>query len=346
MAWFQRKIRDAVLVNLTGHGIAAARLSGTDDALEVSTFTEISAEDEGGLQRWVETEFPNRSARYLACYAGFSPADRVLERESINGKRVMDRAYVFGLLNQRHPTASPADWQISFLDTNTGIPLAPDPSTRPGLFFGMPLAEISSTQRRLTDAGLRAQRLELGILPVLGGMLRWRQTSGYTHRMAVCEIGPAQTRLYLLAKDGVHTPSAIPYGLTSIAEGAMKELGSADIATARLALQNPSPEFAAQAKRHVRMITRHLRPAIDAFEMQTGARIGGLYCHHLPSGYGWLERAVAPALDLEDLSIPQASWEATLGVKVASDAALPENWFQTLCLVGKLEAATAGEPNG
>ena len=341
MAFFQRRERDGVLVNLTGHGIAIARVADTAEGREVRSFEEIAAEDEGGLKRWVEKEFPARTAAYLNCYAGFSPTDRILEREAVNGKRVMDRAYVFGLLNQRHPTASPADWQIAFLDTNTGIPLEPDPATRPGLFFGVPLSDISSTQRRLTEAGLRAQRLELGILPLLGGVLRWRAATNYAHRVAVCEIGPSQTRLYILAKDGIHTPPAVPYGLTSIAEAAMKELGAADIAAARLALQNPTPEFAAQAKRHVRMITRHLRPAIDFFEMQTGMRIGGLFCSHLPSKYRWLEKAVAPAMELEDIVPPATAWESILGVKPSSEAPLPETWFQSLCLVSKLETTPA-----
>lgn len=338
MALLQRRERDGVLVNLTSHGAAIARVTeGEDRKLDVSSMAELASDDEGALKAWVEQEFPDRVSTYLNCFAGFSPAERLLERESINGKRVMDQSYVRGLLNIRHPNAATGDWQLAFLNQTTGRPLEADTATRPGLFFGVPLMDISNTQKRLVGAGLRPARLELGILPLLGAVLKWQAFTKYTHQIAICEIGLTTTRMYILAKDGIHTPPPLPHGITSIAEAAMKELSAPDIATARKALEEPTEAMRSHAKRHVRMLSRHLRPAVDFFEMQTGQRVGALFCAHLPSKYHWLEEALAPAVELDAVSPKPELWEEILGVRSKTETPLPATWYQHLSLVASLE---------
>ena len=62
------------------------------------------------------------------------------------------------------------------------------------------------------------------------------------------------------------------------------------------------------------MLSRHLRPAVDYFEMQTGQRIGALFCAHLPERLGWLEETLAAAVDLEYFSPDFAKWLPAVGI--------------------------------
>src|ERR1019366_10740648 len=87
----------------------------------------------------------------------------------------------------------------------------------------------------------------------------------------------------------------------SIDEAAMKELSAPDAEAARKLLEQPAEELKHHGRRLIRMLSRHLRPAVDYFEMQTGQRIGALFCAHLPERLGWLEGALAGSVDLEFL---------------------------------------------
>lgn len=117
----------------------------------------------------------------------------------------------------------------------------------------------------------------------------------------------------------------------------MKELGVPDVGAARAQLSSPSEELRTHSRRLVRMLTRHLKPAVDYFEMQTGQPIGALFCSHLPEELGWLEQALSAAIDLEFLVPDLATWLPHMGVQLAPGAALPaRSWFQALCLLGEL----------
>ena len=128
-----------------------------------------------------------------------------------------------------------------------------------------------------------------GTLGLLGALTRYMRETSYPHATVVCEIGLGQTRVYFLAKDGVHTPPALPHGLLSIEEAAMKELGAPDVATVRRQLESPTDELRGHGRRLVRSLTRHLKPAVDYFEMQTGQPIGACFSAQLPTRLGWLE---------------------------------------------------------
>jgi hypothetical protein len=85
------------------------------------------------------------------------------------------------------------------------------------------------------------------------------------------------------------------------------------------------------------VLTRHLKPAIDYFEMQTGQPIGALYCAHLPARLGWLEEALCTAVDLQFLVPDLDVWLPLSGVQIAPGNTIPSrSWMQPLSLVGQL----------
>jgi hypothetical protein len=208
----------------------------------------------------------------------------------------------------------------------------------------LPLATVRTTQQQLRKLGVRPRRLELGTVALLGALTRYVRETSYPHATVVCEIGLGQTRVYFLAKDGVHTPAALPHGLVSIMEATMKEIGAAGIGAARDALYAPTEELIGHSRRLVRVLTRHLKPAIDYFEMQTGQPIGALYCAHLPARLGWLEEALCTAVDLQFLVPDLDVWLPLSGVQIAPGNTIPSrSWLQPLSLLGRL-TPPANEP--
>jgi hypothetical protein len=220
----------------------------------------------------------------------------------------------------------------------------PATPSRPGLLLGLPLSTVRDSQNRLRKLGIRPRCLEIGSVALLGALTRYVRETSYPHATVVCEIGLGQTRVYFLAKDGVHTPATLPHGLLSIMESAMKELGAPGIGAARDALFAPTDELRGHSRRLVRMLTRHLKPAVDYFEMQTGQPIGALFCAHLPAQLAWLEEALCAAVDLEFLVPDLNAWLPLAGLQIAPNSGpLSRSWFQPLSLVAELAPAVPHE---
>ncbi len=331
--------RHGVLWNVTEHVVQLARLAHVDARpLLIDAMVELPA---GGgdeaVGDWLHAAFPEWRSGFLPGYCGFHPLDRVLVRETINTKRLGEPNFLAGLLAEQAKLTSVKDWHISALHPVDGEEFTTATPSRPGLLMGLPLQSVRDMQGRLKRIGIRPRRLEVGSLTLLGALSRYMREMAYPHAVVACEIGLGQTRVYFLGKDGVHTPAALPHGLVSIMEATMKELNAPGIGPAREALLAPTEELRAHSRRLVRMLSRHLKPAIDYFEMQTGQPIGALFCAHLPAPLAWLEEALCAAVDLELLAPDMNAWLPRTGVQLATGAAVPaRSWFQALSLVGLL----------
>lgn len=333
-----RGSRSGVLWNVNEHVVQLARVARPDvKPLVVEQMVEFPAGDEDKVAQWLRAAFPERGRGFVPGYCGFHPTDRVLLREMINTKRMSEANYLPQLLAEQAKLTAVNDWSVSALHPVEGELYTPGSVARPGLLVGLPLATVRSAQVQLRKLGVRPRRLELGTVTLLGALTRYMRETSYPHATVVCEIGLGHTHVYFLAKDGVHTPAMLPHGLVSIMEATMKELGTPGIGAARDALYAPSEELLGHSRRLVRVLTRHLKPAIDYFEMQTGQPIGALYCAHLPARLGWLEEALCTAVDLQFLVPDLDVWLPLSGVQIAPGNPMPyRSWLQPLSLIGRL----------
>lgn len=343
VSFLARRSRSGVLWNVTDHVVQVARLGQLDQKpLVVDALAEFAPNQLEAAAAWIRTTFPERGTGYLPGYCGFHPADRVLLRENINTKRLAEPGFLPDLLAEHAKLSSAKDWHVAALHPIDGDVFTATSPSRSGLVMGLPLQAVRETQSRLGRIGILPRRLELGSVALLGGLTRYLRERAYPHAVVACEIGLGQTRVYFIARDGVHTPAPLPHGLVSIMEAAMKELNAPGIGPAREALLAPTDELRSHSRRLVRMLSRHLKPAIDYFEMQTGQPIGALFCAHLPSQLGWLEEALCAAVDLEFLVPDLNAWLPVTGVQLAPGTPPPSrSWFQALSLVGQLAPAQA-----
>jgi len=342
---FNRQARPGALINLTENFIHLARLVRLDEKpLEIDSLAEIHPSNEDAFTTWLSANFTDFVGRgYVPAYCGFHPGQRVLARENLNAKRFAEPNYLPALFTEHAKVSSVKEWQLGALHPSEGIPPVADGVVRPGLLLGVPWTVIRDCQQRLLTLGLRPRRLELGSLPMLGSLARHLAASGLNHAIAVCEIEYSQTRLYVVAKDGVHTLPALPHGLLSILETAMKEVGAPDIATARRQLEDPPEAMLVHDRRLVRALSRHLKPAVDHFELRTGQRIDSFYCAQIPARLEWLALALSAAVELELLTPDPEAWLAGSGLKInPGSVAINASWLSTFSLVTQLSP----QPNG
>jgi len=335
---FHRKTRTGVLCHHTDNSLQLARWGRWEEnPLVVDSFVELQPADEDSLERWLQTHFPDRGGSgYLPGICGFHPPTRVFSRENIVPRLLADPDHLTNLIAERARISSAKDWFATLLNPTDGATFSPDGASRPGLLLGVPGSAIREHQARLLKHHVRPRRLEIGTLALLGGLNCFLAQTASTQALVVCEIEYAQTRVYVLAKDGVHILAPLPHGLLSILETAMKELAVPDIATARLELEEPSESLLAHGRRLVRVLSRHLKPAVDHFELQTGHRLDALYCASLPLRLAWLGQMLAAAVDLQLLAPDLDAWLPTVGLQAENGGVpLSPAWLPTLSLVAR-----------
>ncbi|MEO6567683.1 MAG: hypothetical protein ABIO94_02885 [Opitutaceae bacterium] len=338
---FNRKERHAALVNFSGSSVQLARLGRLNEKpISVDQLCELRQDDEAAILLWFKENFPARNGTHLSAYCGFHPPGRVISREVVNLRRLKEASYLQSLVCEYAKLPSAAAWQINLLHPADGSLLTAEGTPRAGLLVGMPDAAVREIQPQLLRWGLFPRRLELGTLPLLGGLARHLELNSYPNALVVCEISQKETRAYFLGKDGVHTPAHLPHGLLSIEEIAMKELGAPDLESARRYMEESTDAVRSQGKRLVRVLARHLRPAVDYFEMQTGQRSGALFCAQIPSRLSWIAHALSAAVDLELFTPDYARWLPAVGLEVSESAALSHAWLQPLSLVAQLAPET------
>ncbi len=344
MSLFNRKARSGVLYNLTDNFLQLARIVRLDEKpLDMDGFVELPAGDENACENWLTKHFgEKRRGQFHPGYCGFHPSERVMVREIITPKRLSEPGYLHSLLAEHARISNARDWTVAALNPMDGTLLPADGNPRHALLFGVPWSAIRKTQDRLLDYGIRPRRLEVSTLGLLGCLSRHRLQTGYAHAIAVCEIELNQTRLYILAKDGVHVLASLPHGLLSITEAAMKELDAPDIGTARAQLENPPEALREQGRRLTRAISRHFKPAVDHFELKTGHRIDALHCTQLPTKLTWLAEALGAAVDLILIEPDILNLFAEGGLKVSADGEpVTPNWISTLSLISELAPPAA-----
>lgn len=337
---FKRKEQGGVLINFTEHAVQLARLARLHERpVEIDCLAEFSLSEEAEIHTWVQQAFPERGGAFVPAYCGFHPEERIVSREAVNLRRLNDPVYLQSLVCDYAKIESAAAWQVSLLHPTDGLKLSQEGAPRSGLLVAVPNDRIRDIQPQVLKWGVFPRRLEIGTIPLLGGLARHLELNAYPNALVVCEITNSHTRAYLLGKDGVHTPAHLPHGLRSIEEIVMKEFGATDLAAARQLLEDPSENLRAHSRRLVRILARHLRPAVDYFEMQTGQRSGALFCAQLPARLCWLSQALSSAVDLE-LFLPDFSvWLPTVGLRVAEPSTLNPSWLQPLSLVAQLAPA-------
>ncbi len=330
-----RKPSNAVLLNVTPNYVHVARLGRPDSSpLTVEAFAELAPDDDAGLAAWLQREFRDQN-RWITGYCGFHPKGRALARDNLMPRKLQDPTYLHSVLTAHIRIGSPRDWRFAALDVATGGPFTPDGAQRAGLIMGLSTAETSAFQQSLIELNIRPRRLEVGTLPALGSVASVHEAADTDQAVAVCEIEPDETRIYIIARNGVHTQPVVPCGLRTIEEAALKELGCADAAAARHRLDQYDVELRRHEQRLMRLFTRHLRLSFDYFEHQTGQVIGAMHCCHLPTSRTWIGQALSKAVDVAPLTFDLPAWSRRVGLGIVTGSPGP-GWLATLGLVANL----------
>ncbi len=302
------------------------------------------------LRQWLEGKADHRKT-WQTAICGFVPQSGLLQRETVQPADLINPARLAEFIREQQTRrggssapfhqASADGWVFRALGALDGQLLQEDGPARPALLLGLPRPELHEVQQHLLDLHLMPLRLEPALPPLFGSLYYLMARRHQPQAPVVFVIREQTTAVYILGKEGVHTPGVIPHGLSSIVQLVRKDLALEDDTEARRRLTDPSEELRKRIKRLLRGIGGELRPVIDSYEMTTGQPVGDIYCAYLPPSLAWLAEPLAQVVGHQPLALDCQEWMQTAGLQPAPRVpALGPQWLGALSLVARLPEAS------
>jgi hypothetical protein len=332
-----RNSRHSLLIEINPYQILAAAIDRPDNGpCVIESAVEFDADDDAGLRQWLDANF-DKAKSWVPCIAGFAPPECLLQRESIQARRLNEPDYLPDLIKEQYKIETPAGWKFSALSPLEGAQVAPEGMARPALLCGVSHTDVHQVQQRMLDHRLLPYRLEMSLLPLFGAIMDHKTRNNDKRAAVVVVIEQEHTTAYILGKEGVSTPGPVRHGFSAIAQAACKEFGLKTADEVRDRLQHADDELLLRGSKFVRSIGRELKPLVDSYEMTTGQPVGELYCAYLPASLSWITEPLAQVVGRSAYALDCAAWAPTVNIQLGADVpALGQHWLGALSLVAEL----------
>jgi len=314
----------------------AARLAETDDTSVIEELREWPASDIVGLCEWIKTTEGKGATGFAHAVCGVYPAKRIVRRQTLDLKRVKEPVY-FNEIYAQQFRIEPDKYSLKVLNSSDGSPYDTiKASQKEVLFCGMPVEDVDGIQEKLLQYGIYPERMELGSLAALGGMVSYLKFKQSKSPVLVLEMGDESTQSYIVGPDGVDVSRSIPSGIASMIPVVQKELGLKDQDSAMKLFYSNTFDFTSMGGTLVKKLLKELQSSIGFYEVQTGQSISQVFCTQLPSNLSWLAATMATALGVPQLKVDMVPWLDSKQIKL-SDRVTPnppdDRWLGLFSLI-------------
>jgi len=306
-------------VEIGEHTTLMARLNQLAAPIVVEELMELPSADTEAVTEWVKAAEGKGSTGYAHATCGIYPSKRVARRHTLDLKRVKDPAYFAEIYSQQF-RIEPEKYTMRALNPGDGSDFdATKGNQKEVLFCGLPIDDVNTTQDRLLEHGIYPERLELGTLATLGGMVNYLKFKQNKSPLLLLEIGNEVTQSFILSADGVDISRPIPSGISAMIPVVQKELGLKDEESARKLFYSNTFDFTSMGLTLVKKLLKELQSSIGFYEVQTGQSIGNVFCTQLPGSLAWLGATMAGsgALGVPQLKMDMVPWLESLNIKLA-----------------------------
>jgi hypothetical protein len=334
-------------VEIGEHVTLIARLSQSEAPFVVEELKELSSSDADGIIAWVKGTDGKGATGYVHSTCGIYPARRIVRRHTLDMKRIKDPNYFAEIYSQQFRVDADK-YRIKALNPDDGSDYD-QTRTNPQkeiLFCGLPSEDVIAIQDKLLGQGIYPERLELGTLATLGGMVNYLKFRQSKAPVLLLEIGQDSTQSFIVSADGVDISRPIASGITAMIPVVQKELGLKDEESAKKLFYSNTFDFTSMGGVLVKKLLRELQSSIGFYEVQTGQSIANVVCTQLPSSLSWLGATMAGALGVAPLRIELMPWLESVNIKLGDGVALgqpEERWFGLFSLLATHQNAVLDE---
>jgi hypothetical protein len=343
---FLAKKSKGFCVEIGEYSTLAARLSQPEAPFVVEELREFPTAEAGAISEWVKATEGRGSTGYAHATCGVYPSKRIVRRHTLDIKKIKEPAYFSEIYTQQF-RVEPEKYTIKVLNPDDGsdYDLA-KANQKEALFCGLPSEDIISLQDKLLGQGIYPERLELGTLATLGGMVNYLKFKQNKSPLLLLEIGEESTQSFILNSEGVDISRPIFSGIAAMIPVVQKELGLKDEESAKKLFYSNTFDFTSMGGALVKKLLKELQSSIGFYEVQTGQSIGSVFCTQLPVSLTWLGTTMAGALGVSPMKMDTLPWLESLNIKLAEGVALgqpEERWAGLFSLMASYQNAVPDE---
>lgn len=333
-------------VEIGEHTTLLARLSQTQAPYVVEELKEFPANDLNALTEWIKASPGKGSTGYAHATCGIYPAKRIIRRQTLDLKRVKEPAYIGEICTQQFRIEADK-YVIKVLDHSDGGDYdVAKANQKEVLFCGLPAEDVIACQDKLLEQGIYPERLELGSVAVLGGLVNYLKFKQSKAPLLVLEMGEESTQSFIISADGVDISRPIPSGIAAMIPVVQKELGLKDEESAKKLFYSNTFDFTSMGGTLIKKLLKELQSSIGFYEVQTGQSIGNVYCTQLPASLAWLGTTIAGSLGVAQLKVDLLPWLESLNIEIAEGAVtepLDDRWAGLFALIASYDHAVPDE---
>ncbi len=333
-------------VEIGEHTTLIARMTQAEAPFIVEEVKEFLSADVDGLVSWIKSSDGKGGTGYAHATCGVYPAKRIVRRHTLDLKRAKDPAYFNEVYSQQF-RIEPDKYTVKALNPDDGTEYdQTKASQKEVLFSGLPSEDIIAIQDKLLEQGIYPERLELGTLATLGGMVSYLKFKQSKTPVLLLEIGQETTQSFILSSEGVDISRPIPSGIAAMIPVVQKELGLKDEESAKKLFYSNTFDFTSMGGSLVKKLLKELQSSIGFYEVQTGQSIGNVVCTQLPASLSWLGTTMAGALSVAPLKLELQPWLEAEGIKLSEGVTLgqpEERWFGLFSLLASHKNAVPDE---
>jgi hypothetical protein len=331
-------------VEYNDNGILLARTSEPGVPFTVEELQEAPLNDQAALDEAIRRIQPKKNpSGYLHATVAAYPSKRLVRRHSLELKRVKEPTYFNDLFTQQF-RIDQDKFTVAILNANDGgdYDLA-KAAQKDVIFAGMLNEDVIALQDTLLAKGIYPQRLELGTLATLGGVVDYLAFRKSRTPTLVLEIGADATQSFIVSASGVEASRPIPQGIDAMLPVVQKELGLKDEESAKKLFYSNTFDFTGMGPSLIKKLLKELQSSIGFYEVQTGQSVGQVLTMQLSPKQAWLDTAIANSLGIASMKPDTAAWlpsrQITLPDALAKNAQ-EVRWFGLLSLMAQYNAPT------
>jgi len=319
------------------HAILLARASSSAAPLVIEELREVSPGDAAALAEALRQLQPRKPpSGYLNAVCGVYPPRRLVRRTTLELKRAKEPGYFTELLAQQC-RVEPDKFTVYAINAGDGTDFdLAKAAQKDVLFCGLPSDDIVAAQDGLLERGVYPDRLELGSVALLGGIVDYLAFKKTKTPTLVLEIGAETTHSFIVSAAGVESSRPIAQGLDAMVPVIQKELGLKDEESARKLFFSNTFDFTGMGPALLQRLLKELQSSIGFYEVQTGQSVGQVVCTQLPPKLAWLGTSVAGALGIAKVEFDLRGWlhARRIALADAADAAVTDaRWLGLFSLM-------------
>ncbi|MDO8539903.1 MAG: hypothetical protein Q7S40_05630 [Opitutaceae bacterium] len=332
-------------VEVNDHAVLMARTSAPAAPFTVEEMRECPPNDPAALKEAITQIQPKKSpSGYLHATVGIYPPKRLVRRHSLELKRVKEPGYFAEVCTQQFRIEQDK-FTIALLNATDGSDFdAAKAVQKDVMFCGMPSEDVTALQSSLLERSIYPERLELGTLATLGGLVDFLAHTKSKTPTLVLEIGADATHSFIVSPSGVEASRPIPQGLDAMVPIVQKELGLKDEESARKLFYSNTFDFTGMGPLLIKRLLKELQSSIGFYEVQTGQSVGQVLSTQLSPKLTWLEGAIASSLGIATLKLDPVPWLQSRHVTIPESltkTAQDIRWFGLLGLMVQYNAVHA-----